>query len=128
MKEGEPFGTDTDTNLNDAFIFQSNAASTSLLSRISPFYQDAIPETALDAYTLLQTGNTGVPRLANSVLKNVEWNFQIHNPGISKVRMSLKLVKYDNGSSSPLQPGALGATILEGGELLNSLCNHGATR
>ena len=121
-KEGETYGTDT--NLNDAFIWQSNATSTNIGSRISPFYQSAIPETALDAYTLLQTGNTGVPRLANSVLKSVEWDFHIHNPGISRVRMGLKLVKYDNGAASPLQPGSLGPTVLEGGELLNSLCNH----
>ena len=121
-KEGQTYGTDT--NLNDAFIWQSNATSTNIGSRISPFYQSAIPETALDAYTLLQTGNTGVPRLANSVLKSVEWDFHIHNPGISRVRMGLKLVKYDNGAASPLQPGSLGPTVLEGGELLNSLCNH----
>jgi hypothetical protein len=113
-----------DTNLNDAFLYVNDATNTNLLSRITPFRQTGLAENALGSFAITGGTNPGIVQYMtpNSVLQGLSWHFKLTNPLIVPIKLSIKVVKYNDGSST-LRPGSVGADDLERQDFVRTLTN-----
>lgn len=113
-----------DTNLNDAFLYVNDATNTSLESRITPFRQTGLAENALGSFAITGGTNPGIVQYMtpNSVLQGISWHFKLTNPLIVPIKLSIKVVKYNDGSST-LRPGSVGADDLERQDFVRTLTN-----
>lgn len=100
---------------NSAFIWESNATSTNLQSRLSPMLQTGLAENAVGAnarYTI-----------PSSLLTGISWSLKVCNPTIQAQMISVKLVRYNDGADGILVPGTLGDDATANAELINTMCN-----
>lgn len=109
---------------NNSFIYRNNGTSTKLTSAVCPFWQNGLAESASifvpEIGTAALNNKYTVP---NHILDGISVNIMVHNPLICPQKISIKVVRYDNGDDTPLLPGSFGSTASEAAANVNSLVN-----
>ena len=109
---------------NNSFIYRNNGTSTKMISSVCPFWQNGLAESASifvpEIGTAALNNKYTVP---NHILDGISLRLRVHNPLICPQLLSVKIVRYDNGDDSPLQPGSFGQTASEAAAHINSLVN-----
>lgn len=114
------YGALTGTSQNESFIYRNNATSTNLQSKVCPMFQSGLAESSS---SFIDNSVTQFYNIPNNILESVSYKLRFSNPLIAPQKLSVKIVKYDNGDETPLHPASMGDTQADMESHIRTLCN-----